>query len=55
MASIFANYLALIFYRLRGKEHVEVGENGQTSEGVELWRAAEFASLDTLVGGVSFK
>ena len=55
LASIFTNYLALIFYRLRGKGHVEVGENGQTSEGVELWRATEFASLDTLVGGVSFK
>ena len=40
LASIFTNYLALIFYRLHCKGHVEVGENG---------------SLDTLVGGVSFK
>jgi len=48
LESIFANYLALIFHRLCGKGNVEVGENGQTSEGVELWPAAEFASLFVL-------
>ena len=48
LASIFTNYLAFIFYRLHGKGHVEVRENGQTSEGIELWPAAEFASLFVL-------
>ena len=47
LALIFTNYLAFIFYRLRGiiKGHMEVRENGQTSEGIELWPAAECASL----------